>query len=366
LKRKWSILRVSPTQAKILAGLLTIFIFALDCDLPVPLNIAKLYVFVVVVLAWTRSTGWLWSGAAGVAVLAVVVLTIRDAAGYSTIVAIDWANRYFTACILLVIAGLVHGGMAMLTARQRAEEALRRAEADFAHAARISTLGELTASIAHELAQPLAAISIGGQAGLRWLDRPVPNVAEARETMSRVLAEVRRATDIIDRIRGMAVRRAPERTLASLDEIIEEALVLLRPELQSRGVTVFHPFAQEVRRVLVDRIQVHQVIVNLAINAIQAMEQVESPERNITFSTSMPSANTVRCTVEDSGPGVVPEHLDRLFQRFFTTKDNGMGIGLSICRSIIEAHGGRIAADTQSAHGGARFYFTLPAASKTY
>ncbi len=176
------------------------------------------------------------------------------------------------------------------------------------------------------------------------------------------LTEARRATDIIDRIRGMAVRRAPKQTLISLDELIEEALMFLRPELQSRGVTVFHPFAAQAPKVLADRIQIHQVIVNLAVNAIQAMEQGASPERNITFSIAMPNASTVRCAVEDSGPGVFPEHLDRLFERFFTTKESGMGMGLAISRSIIEAHGGRIAADTESAHGGARFYFTLPAA----
>jgi C4-dicarboxylate-specific signal transduction histidine kinase len=356
-------LRVSPTQAKILAGALTLFSFVLDCYLPVPLNVAKLYLFVVIVLAWTQSARWLWGGTAVVAILSIVVLTVRDGpASHQTIVSIDWVNRYFTAGLLLVVAGLVHGGMAKLAARRRAEEALRRAEADFAHAARISMLGELTASIAHELKQPLAAISVNGQAGLRWLDRPVPNIAEARETTAHVVSEARRAAEIIDRIRGMALRRAPEQTLVSLDELIEEAIVFLRPELQWRGVTVFQQLAADAPKVLADRVQVQQVIVNLAINAIQAMEQAGSPERKITISTSMPNGTTVRCSVEDSGPGIVPEHLDNLFERFFTTKESGMGMGLSICRSIIEAHGGRIATDAGSVHGGARFYFTLPAA----
>ncbi|MFC7627566.1 sensor histidine kinase [Paraburkholderia humisilvae] len=355
---------MSPNQAVILAAALTVLTFVLDCHLPVSLNVAKLYLFVVIVLAWTRSTRWLWSGAAVVATLAVVVLIIKTGpAGHRTIAAIDWTNRFFTAGMVLLVAGLVHAGMTILAARARAEEALRRAEADFAHAARISMLGELAASIAHELKQPLAAISINGQAELRWLDGPSPNIVEAREATTRVMAEARRALEIIDRIRGMAIRKTPEQTLVSLDELIEEALVFLAPELQSRGVSVFHLFDREAPKVRADRVQVQQVIVNLAVNAIQAMEQAGSPERKITISTAMPNTTTVRCTVEDSGPGVAPAHIERLFERFFTTKESGMGMGLSICRSIIEAHGGHIAADAGSAHGGARFYFTLPAAS---
>jgi signal transduction histidine kinase len=362
LRKKWSVLRVSPAQAAILAGVLTLFIFALDCYLPVRLNVAKLYLFVVIALAWTRSVRGVWSGAAVTALLSVIVLIFREgSAGPQTVVAIDWANRYFTAAMLLAVAGLVHSGMAILAARRRAEEALRRAEADFAHAARISMLGELTASIAHELKQPLAAISINGQAGLRWLDRPVPNIAEARETTVHVLAEARRAADIIDNVRQMALRRAPEQTPVSLDELIEESLMFLRAEFESRGVTVFHPLAPDMPNVLVDRIQLQQVIVNLAVNAMQAMEQACSPARKITISTAMPNARSVRCAVEDSGPGVSADHLDHLFERFFTTKENGMGMGLAICRSIIESHGGWIATDAGSAHGGARFYFTLPA-----
>jgi predicted ATPase/signal transduction histidine kinase/GAF domain-containing protein len=249
-----------------------------------------------------------------------------------------------------------------LTERVRAQEMLQRVQADFAHAARISMLGELAASIAHELNQPLAAITTNGEAGLRWLDRPVPDVAEVRQATTRMVADARRSADIIARIRGMAVRRAPEHTLVSLDELIREALVFLRHEAQSRAVTVSHHRAPGAPKVLADRIQLHQVIVNLAVNAMQAMAQAGSPERKITIRTATPDAATLCCTVEDSGPGIAPEHLDRLFDTFFTTKENGMGMGLSICRSIIEAHDGRIAADNESAHGGARFYFTLPAA----
>jgi PAS domain S-box-containing protein len=248
-----------------------------------------------------------------------------------------------------------------LTERIHAQEMLQRLQADFAHAARISMLGELTASIAHELNQPLAAIATNGEAGLRWLDRAVPNVAEVRESNTRIIADARRAADIVGRVRAMAVRQAPEHTLASLDELIDGALVFLHHEIQSRGVTVSRHLAPGLPKVLADRVQFQQVIVNLVVNAIQAMEHAGSTERRITIRTAMPHGVTLRCAVEDSGPGIVREHFDQLFDSFFTTKQDGMGMGLPICRSIIEAHGGRIAADNGSAHGGARFFFTLSA-----
>jgi C4-dicarboxylate-specific signal transduction histidine kinase len=249
-----------------------------------------------------------------------------------------------------------------LTERIRAQEMLQRLQADFAHAARISMLGELTASIAHELSQPLAAIVTNGEAAQRWLGRLAPDIEEARDTNARMVADARRATEIISRIRGMAIRQPPEHKLVSLDELILGALLFLRHELQMRGIMVSHLLASGAPKVLADRVQFQQVIVNLAVNAMQAMEQAKSPQRRITIRTVVPNATTVRCAIEDSGPGIATGHLDRLFESFFTTKQDGMGMGLPICRSIIEAHGGRIDADNESTHGGARFYFELPAA----
>ena len=236
-------------------------------------------------------------------------------------------------------------GVIDLTKQVRAEEELQRLRADFAHAARISMLGELTASIAHEVNQPLAAIAAGGEASLRWLARPTPDVDEVRELTKRVVADARRASDIIARIRAMATRRAPEQTLLSLDDVIREALLFLRHEVQSRGVAVSHFPALGPQKVLADRTQLQQVIVNLAVNAMQAMAQAGSTNRNISIRTVAHDPATLRCSVEDSGPGIEPQHVARLFDSFFTTKDGGMGMGLRICRSVIEAHGGRIAAD---------------------
>jgi PAS domain S-box-containing protein len=249
-----------------------------------------------------------------------------------------------------------------LTKEVQAQAELQRVRADFAHAARVSMLGELTASIAHEVNQPLAAIAAGGEASLRWLARSAPDIAEVRELTKRTVADARRASEIVARIRAMAARRPPEQTLLSLDDVIREALLFLHHEVQSRGVAVSHIPALGPQKVLADRTQLQQVIVNLAINAVQAIAQAGTTNRDITIRTVAPDSDTLRCSIEDSGPGIEPQNVTRLFDSFFTTKDSGMGMGLRICRSVIEAHGGRIGADNESTQGGARFYFTLPVA----
>jgi C4-dicarboxylate-specific signal transduction histidine kinase len=256
-------------------------------------------------------------------------------------------------------------GIIETTELVRAREMLSRVQADFAHAARVSMLGELTASIAHEVNQPLAAIATNGEAGLRWLDRPEPDVAEVRVLTKRIVADAQRAADVLSRIRGMAAHSTPEHTLLSIDEIVREVLLFLRHEVQSHALMVTHHPVVGAPNVLADRTQLQQVIVNLAMNAMQAMVQAESAERIIAIRTAVPDRATLRCTVEDSGPGIKPEILGRLFDSFFTTKGagGGMGLGLAISRSIIEAHGGHISADNGSALGGARFSFTLPAAA---
>jgi PAS domain S-box-containing protein len=257
-------------------------------------------------------------------------------------------------------------GVIDISERVKAQSMLNQVQADFAHAARISMLGELTASIAHEVNQPLAAIAAGGEASLRWLDRPTPDLDEVRQLTKIVVADARRASEIISRIRAMATRRVPEQTLLSLDDVIREALLFLRHEVESRGVAVSHDPASASQQVFADRTQLQQVIVNLVVNAVQAIAQGNKPRRSITIRTVAHDPATLRCSVEDSGFGIEPEHFTRLFGSFFTTKDSGMGMGLRICRSVIEAHGGRIGADNASSHGGARFFFTLPIARTTH
>ncbi|MGF6633149.1 histidine kinase dimerization/phospho-acceptor domain-containing protein [Paraburkholderia sp. MM6662-R1] len=255
-RTKWGLLQgLPPARVKALAGVLTMLIFGVDYYSPGDINPAIFYVCVIVALAWTRSARWLWGGTAVTAVLTVVGFAAGNTpVGHPHFDWIDWTNRCITISVLIVTGGFVHIGvglskklearealLAEVAARERAEAALREVQADLAHAARVSTLGELTASIAHELKQPLAAICTNNEAGRHWIDRQVPNIAQALEASARITADARRCVDILVRIREMAVRRVPEHKLVSLDELIDEALVFLRPEIRSRGVTVSQP-----------------------------------------------------------------------------------------------------------------------------
>ncbi len=248
-----------------------------------------------------------------------------------------------------------------ISERIRAQQKLQQVQAEFAHAARVSMLGELTASIAHEVNQPLAAIATNGAAGLRWLNRPTPDILEIRKTIENIVVDTQRAANIVARVHGMASRKAPEQALLSFDEIIREALLFLQHEMESRSVTILHRPDPGAPLVLGDRTQLQQVIVNLAINAAQAITQAGYDDRKIVISTVTQDAATLCCSVEDNGPGIAAQHANRLFDSFFTTKDSGMGMGLPICRSIVEAHGGRIGAESNGTSG-ARFWFTLPIA----
>jgi signal transduction histidine kinase len=249
-----------------------------------------------------------------------------------------------------------------VTQRRLSEEALAQARSELAHVARVTSLGVLTASIAHEINQPLASIVTNGESGLRWLARPEPNVEKVKELTSRVIADARRASEIIGRIRTMATRRSPQQTTLSINDAIKDSMIFLSHEFRSKSTSVSLNLASALPRVVGDRTQLQQVVMNLAINAVQALAQSATARRNISIRTLLSDPETVCCIVEDSGPGIDPTHLPRLFDTFFTTKDSGMGMGLPISQSIIEAHGGRIVADNNSTLGGARFSFALPQA----
>jgi PAS domain S-box-containing protein len=214
------------------------------------------------------------------------------------------------------------------------------------------------AALARMQNQPLAAIAANGAAGLRWLAREEPDFNEVHALMQRVVSDARRAADIISRLRAMASGQAAERTAVSLKDVAEDAVLFLEHELQRRRVRLTVSMPQRVPPVSADRIQLQQVIVNLAMNAIQAMAGANDGEKHLTLACAAVS-DGIAFRVEDSGPGIPPEHLPRLFDSFFTTKSGGMGMGLAIARSIVESFGGSISADNR-AEGGARFVFTLP------
>jgi PAS domain S-box-containing protein len=242
--------------------------------------------------------------------------------------------------------------------RVKAQTMLAEVQAEFAHAARVSMLGELTASIAHEINQPLGAILTNGEAALLWLKRPRPNLDELRALAGRTIADARRAADIIRRIRDMATRTETERSRVALNAVIEDVLLFLNPELKKNDVETTLDLAPDLPDVMGDRVQLQQVFVNLAVNAQYAMAGQE--DRRLVIRTERVEGDVVRAEIEDTGHGIPPENLNQLFQSFFTTKRGGMGIGLAVCRSIIEAHAGRIEAANRPG-GGARFRFTLPA-----
>lgn len=248
-----------------------------------------------------------------------------------------------------------------ITERNRAERALAETRAELAHVSRIVTLGELTASIAHEVKQPLAAIVTDGQACLRWLDRPVPDLGEARACAGRIVGEANRADHVVQRLRNLTRKAAPERAAVDLNAVVDEVVELMRREIADHRVTLHTRLAPGLPPVPADRIQLQQVLINLVVNAIQAM--AETPRRDLTIETRTDSAREVLVLVGDSGIGLEPEAMEHLFTPFRTTKPGGMGLGLSICRSIVEAHGGRIWA-SRNAEAGVTFHVALPAAGR--
>jgi C4-dicarboxylate-specific signal transduction histidine kinase len=243
---------------------------------------------------------------------------------------------------------------------ERRDAALAKARSELAHVTRVAGLGVLTASIAHEVNQPLSAIAINSESSLRCLMRDEPDIEQVRLLTKRIAADAWRASGIVERIHGMTCRQAPERNLLSLDDVIDESLSFLRHELQETGITMSLGPTPQLPQIVGSRAQLQQVIVNLVINAVQAMKQFEPARRRISIRTMLSNPETVRCCVEDSGPGIDPEQIPRVFDTFFTTKHSGMGLGLAICQSIVEAHGGSIRASNDSALGGACFSFDLP------
>jgi PAS domain S-box-containing protein len=254
-------------------------------------------------------------------------------------------------------------GLIDVSDRVKAQEMLAHVQAEIAHAARVSVLGELAASIAHEVSQPLTAIETNTEASMLWLQRSPPNIEEVRELSARTAVEVQRAADIIHRIRSMAVRAEPEHRSIDLNLIVQEAMLFLRHELQRNEVHSSLQLGSQLPNVFGDRVQLQQVIVNLAINAIQAMASAKSMPRVLTVRTARTSRRDVAIYIEDTGPGIADEAFERLFESFFTTKATGMGIGLPICRSIVEAHGGEISAGNREEGTGALFTIHLPEVS---
>jgi C4-dicarboxylate-specific signal transduction histidine kinase len=241
----------------------------------------------------------------------------------------------------------------------RRERQYREMEIELAHANRVATMGQLTASIAHEIKQPIATARNNAAAALRFLEKSPPDVAEVREALTCIVNDADRASDLVDRIGSLIKKTPPRKEVVDLNAAILEVTALTRGEAVKSGVTVGTQLAGELPRIECDRVQLQQVMLNLIVNAIQSMSGAEDGNRELHISTASIEPEGVRVAVRDTGQGLRPESLPRLFEPFYTTKPDGMGMGLSICRSIIEAHGGRLWATTCEPRG-ALFQFTIP------
>jgi two-component system, LuxR family, sensor kinase FixL len=245
-----------------------------------------------------------------------------------------------------------------ITEQKRAEDALHQARSQLEHVGRVSTLGELTASIAHEVNQPLAAVVTNGEASLRWLLRDEPNLEEVRVAVERMIGNGRRASDVIARLRALARKASPFHIALTFNDIVADVIPLVEREMLSNDVALKLDLQAPAQTVLGDRVQLAQVVINLIVNAIQAMSQIEGRTKLLSISSRVSSEVAV-LEIEDTGAGIDPEIAKRLFTAFNTSKADGMGMGLSICRTIVESHGGSISA-TSGDRWGALFTIKLP------
>jgi PAS domain S-box-containing protein len=246
-----------------------------------------------------------------------------------------------------------------ITERKRAEEALRQAQAELAHVTRVMTMGELTASIAHEVNQPLAGLVTNGQAGLRWLRRDPPDLAEVRACLQRIGRDGQRAGEVIARMRAFARKAAPQPARLAVHDVVAEVIALADGELRRHRVVLRTDLAPALPPVWGDRIQLQQVLLNLLLNGVEAMRTVTDRPRMLVVRAQPAEDAAIRIVVEDAGPGIAPQDLERVFTPFYTSKPGGLGLGLAISRSIVEAHGGRLWA-TPNAGPGVSLQFTLP------
>jgi C4-dicarboxylate-specific signal transduction histidine kinase len=252
-----------------------------------------------------------------------------------------------------------------VTERKRAEEErerLRQAQADLAHANRVTTMGELTASVAHEVSQPIAASLTNARTCLRWLAGDTPNLEEARGAAMRIVQDQTRAGEIIDRIRLLFKKTTPQRELVDINEVIRDMILLLRGEVSRYLISLRTELAADLPQVMGDRVQLQQVMMNLTINSIDAMRNVDGA-RDLAIKSQRTEDEQLLVSVSDTGAGLPPQQAAQIFNAFFTTKSHGTGMGLRISLSIVESHGGRLWADDNSPRG-ASFYLTLPIRSE--
>jgi signal transduction histidine kinase len=362
--------RVSPTSAKFLAFVFTGIVFCVDWWSDTAINVGIFYACVLVILAWTQSFRWLWCWT----FLTITLVGLDLIENGFNFTRIEAANRFITVCMLLVTAAFVHFSMLIsrqldanekllieVAERKRAEESLRKAQDDLARVSRATSMGELAASIAHEVNQPLSGIVINGNACMRWLSHvegKSPHLDEARQAIARIIRDGKRAGDVILRLRNFFKKADGEKIKLCLSGIVEEVVVLVRHDLERKKVTLRTELDRQIPHVLADPVQIQQVVLNLILNGADSMAAVEGRPRDLIIRTGT-EGKSGYLEVKDSGSGIEKEDLERIFQPFYTTKQGGMGMGLSISRSILEKHNGKLSAKANRGPG-MSFRFTIP------
>ena len=329
-------------------------ILGLDTQIDVEIDIPVLYIAVILasVRVYERR---------GVVVVALVCI-VFTVVGYALspgnpLGTTALANRFLDFLAICATTYLALRG-------QSANKALHKAQTELAHVTRVTTLGVLTASIAHETNQPLAAVVANAEAGLRWLNRGTPDLDAACRSLELIIDDGNRASEVMRRVRALASKSDIEKVPLDVNDVLKEIIALVQRELISHGVSLQMEFAPALPMILGDRVQLQQVMINLVMNASEAMQSVTDRSRELVIRSCQDETQQVLVSVTDCGVGISAENADRLFNAFFTTKSSGMGMGLSICRSIIEAHGGRLWA-TPNVPFGATFQFTLPVSADT-
>jgi len=331
---------------------LAIVIFIADTVTDLEIAIAVFYVAVVLIsvsFCHTRGVVLVSIGCIGLTVLSYFLTSNGSPHSGLANLAISLTAIGATAYLALKMAS--------------AEVAAHEARAHLFHIARITTLGELTASIAHEINQPLAAVVTSGSASLRWLGGQPPNLEKAAQAVERMVKEANRASDVIGRIRGLAKKVPPQRNRLDINEAVREVIILIRSDIEQNNITLRTQLSDGLPSVYGDRVQLQQVILNLILNAIEAMIKVGEQKRELLISSMKENSKNVLVAIHDTGVGLEQGKPEQLFDAFYTTKQEGMGMGLTISRSIIETHGGRLWV-TPKVPRGAIFQFTLPAANK--
>ncbi len=332
---------------------LAIAIFVVDTITDLELAVPAFYTAVVLMsVRFCKRRGVILVGLGCIALTLLSDVLTSDSASTE-------AGVINTGISLSAIATTVYLGLRIETARLAAFEA----QSQLAHVVRVTTLGELTASIAHEVNQPLAAVVINGNASLHWLAESPPNLDEARQAIGRIVKDANRASDVVARVRALTKSAPRNKEWTSINDIILGTISLTEREIAQSRIALQTRLASDLPLVMGDRVQLQQVILNLILNAIEAINWHADRPRELVVSTAKDGAKAVHVSVQDTGAGLPPETLDRVFDAFYTTKPDGMGMGLTISRSIVESHGGRIWATPVSPHGAA-VAFTLPVDSE--